>query len=64
MYPESKLGIESLLSRGDSRAKKKYSLFCNSCGCDHDATKLQIQPKPQQPSGLFSSSLKCKEDFQ
>lgn len=26
MYPESKLGIESLLSRGDSRAKKEILL--------------------------------------
>lgn len=74
MYPESKLRIERLLSGGNSGAKKKYSLSCNSCGCDHNATKPHWKAaagnrhvkKKNTPtsSGLFTSLLKCKEDFQ
>lgn len=70
MCPESKLRIESLFSREDSRGKKETACPATVVGVittqPNSAEKQQSATdarKNQNSSGLFTNSLKCKEDF-
>lgn len=69
MYPESKLRIESLLSRGDSWEKWNTACPATAVGVipmqPNSSEKQQPETEARQNqhfSGLFTGSLKCDEE--